>query len=476
MSMHLVGREAELAAVLEATVDGVGAVVFGPSGVGKTALAAAVADDVERAGDRVERVVATAASRSIPFGALATLLPEDVNALHPALVLGAIVRRQRELGGARPTLVVVDDAHLLDDHSAAALLGLVTSGAGRVLATVRTGEIAPDAVRALWKDSFVAAFDLEPFDLAATRRFLAARLGGEVSATAADLLWRHTRGNALFLSELARQARLDGRLIDEHGVWMWRGDLTIPARLADLLDQRFDGLDDAGLDALGALVLGEPLPLATLDGRGERSPASPSWRSRRIVDTERRATARRGTASPTRCSAPPRHGGSRRPGDAGWPTPWSPRRSPASTSSGGRCGSSTAAPRPTWTCSWPPGGAVFLTQPELALRLAERALPHAPGPRAALMMADARAELGEVDAARAAQAVGAGPGARRGRPAGRAHQRRQPHGVHRPPSRPCPRAARGGDGRAAPTVHWAELESMAAQITVFSARPGRRPA
>jgi hypothetical protein len=49
--------------------------------------------------------------------------------------------------------------------------------------------------------------------------------------------------------------------------------------------------------------------------------------------------------------------------------------------------------------------AVFLTQPALARRLAERALPHDPTPLSALLLADAHAELGQVDAARDAQAL-----------------------------------------------------------------------
>ena len=81
----------------------------------------------------------------------------------------------------------------------------------------------------------------------------------------ASVLWQHTGGNALYLNELVHDARANHRLVDEHGVWIWRGDLTVPPRLADLLDRRFDGLSPAGLDALGALVLGEPLPFATLE-------------------------------------------------------------------------------------------------------------------------------------------------------------------------------------------------------------------
>jgi predicted ATPase len=260
----LVSRETELAELVEATTYGSGAVLSGPAGVGKTALANAIAKHVSTKGGRVEWVVATDASRSIPFGALGALLPGDVDERHPALVLGAIIRRQRELDERKLGLIVVDDAHLLDDHSAATLLGLVTAGAGRVVATVRSGEAAPDAVGALWKDGFLARCEVGPFARAATARFAESCLGGEVAAGTASLLWQHTQGNALFLSELIRQARADNRLADEHGVWMWRGDMTVPPRLADLLDRRFDRLGPAALDALGALVLGEPLSLSML--------------------------------------------------------------------------------------------------------------------------------------------------------------------------------------------------------------------
>ena len=184
---------------------------------------------------------------------------------------------------------------------------------------------------------------------------------------------------------------------------MWRGDLTIPARLADLLDQRFDGLDETGLDALGALVLGEPLPLSTLT-----AVASPdgiaALEVRRIVDA---GGPGRHDVVPLRPSDARRGGG---PQDHPGPT------APLADALVARPVDGVdvvrramwqldASATPDVDVLLAAAGAVFLTQPELALRLAEHALPHAPGPRAALMVADARAELGEVDAARAAQAA-----------------------------------------------------------------------
>ena len=129
-----------------------GAVLRGESGMGKTALAQVVADRLTAAGESVVWIVATAASQPMPFGALAPLLADDLPALHPALVLGHVSRALSAASrGRRVPLVVVDDAHFLDDQSAATVLGLVSGGGARVLATVPSGTTPPDAVVALWK-------------------------------------------------------------------------------------------------------------------------------------------------------------------------------------------------------------------------------------------------------------------------------------------------------------------------------------
>ena len=54
-----------------------------------------------------------------------------------------------------PVLVVVDDARLLDNLSAFVLHQLVLRRSATVIATIRTGAPAPDAVTALWKDGLL---------------------------------------------------------------------------------------------------------------------------------------------------------------------------------------------------------------------------------------------------------------------------------------------------------------------------------
>lgn len=69
-----------------------------------------------------------------------------------AVTEGSVNQHQR--GRDKPTvkpLLLVDDAQLLDDHSAAALLSVVHQRGARALVTVRLGGRPPDAVTALWK-------------------------------------------------------------------------------------------------------------------------------------------------------------------------------------------------------------------------------------------------------------------------------------------------------------------------------------
>jgi DNA-binding CsgD family transcriptional regulator len=403
MGNALVARDSELDELLALVRQGAGVVLCGEAGIGKTAVATAIAARVAADGDVVERVVATAAARPMPFGALGPLLPEDLTSLHPALVLGAIVRRLRDLAGRRAPLVIIDDAQFLDGQSAATVLGLATSGAARLFVTLRSGETEHDAIRALWKDGVIPRIDMAPFDRAASREFLERHLGGDVAATTAELLWQHTRGNALYLTELVRHAQRNGDLRDDGGVWVWSGDVTVPTRLADLLEQRFDGLSPSARDVLGALVLGEPLPLDTLSEVVPDEGIAEVETHDLVVASEQDGSVQYRFGHPLLAAVAARR-----------LTP-SRRRHLARELIAASGENIDVVRRATWHVEAGVaadvdlllGGAraVLLTNPAFARRLAERALSADDGPEAALTLADANAELGDVAAARSAQEV-----------------------------------------------------------------------
>src|SRR4051812_42124052 len=123
----MVGRAEERALVLDVVEQRTarGVVIAGAAGVGKTRLAGSVVAELAAAGFATEWVVGTRAASTIPFGAVAPLLPAPQV---PSGVPQPIVDTMSEIRQAvtdrargRGLVLGVDDAHCLDDASAALL-------------------------------------------------------------------------------------------------------------------------------------------------------------------------------------------------------------------------------------------------------------------------------------------------------------------------------------------------------------------
>lgn len=263
----LVGREREQKHIGDLLRDPAaqGAVLAGAAGVGKTRLAQACLADTDR---RVVRISATRAAASIPLGAFAPYLPPtglNDTGDHSALRLAA----DALVAGADPTppVVFVDDAHALDDASAALLLHLGISGRAFLLVTIRSGEAMPDALRDLWKD-VVPRLDLEPFDVETVAALVESELGGPVDRGSARMLHDASQGNALYLRELLVGLVHSGALEEAGGMWLLRGPITAPPRLVELVTERLRGLTGRERFVLETLSLSEPLGLPVVEGLG----------------------------------------------------------------------------------------------------------------------------------------------------------------------------------------------------------------
>jgi DNA-binding NarL/FixJ family response regulator len=170
-------------------------------------------------------------------------------------------------GAGRPGVIVgVDDAHLLDELSAVLVHQLVLRRAASVVLTLRTGETAPDAVTALWKDGHLPRLELDPLSQTETATLLEARLGGVVDSTAARRLWSITQGNALYLRQLVDGELESSRLQQVAGVWRWSGELALSPGLMELVSARIGQLPEAQRDVVEVLAFGEPLGIPLLVG------------------------------------------------------------------------------------------------------------------------------------------------------------------------------------------------------------------
>jgi hypothetical protein len=123
-------------------------VLAGEPGVGKTRLASQFLADAEQAGAATARLTGTRSASQIPFGAFAHLLPDldaggscGIEDLFRRCIDGVLA-----LAGGRRLVLMADDAHLLDDASASLLRQMTLTRAAFVVATLRAGAPASDAV------------------------------------------------------------------------------------------------------------------------------------------------------------------------------------------------------------------------------------------------------------------------------------------------------------------------------------------
>ncbi len=259
------GRDAERAQVAAAHADPscAGVIFSGAPGVGRSRLARAVILEAERAGDLTYWTQATASSATIPLGAFAALIPDEVRSEDPLELIRRSTERVRARAAGRDAWLGVDDAQMLDPVSAALILHLATAADVFVVVTVAAGDQVPDAVDSLWKDGGARRIELQPLSDAAIEKLIETVLEGPVEQSALQRVVDASQGSLLYARELVVGALQEGRLVFDAGLWRLRRRAVSPA-LSALVNGRMGALEDAERYPLELLALGEPLRLGEL--------------------------------------------------------------------------------------------------------------------------------------------------------------------------------------------------------------------
>lgn len=240
----IVGRQSEFAAILDGSGRGVGAVVVGEPGVGKSVLVDEAARTLASSGWDA-RLVLCGGRSDFP--------------LRPgAEVANRSVRTGRQV-------LVVDDAHLLDTGSADVLWRLAHEPGTLVLATVRTGYRVSDRVARLWTSGRCRRLDLAPLDDDDVRELLERVLGGDVEDRLRVRLRTRSAGNALLLRELVRAGLGTGAIARSQNVWRLAGDLPLGDGAVDIIRAALSVLDTDEREAAQLLAVGQPLGLAVAE-------------------------------------------------------------------------------------------------------------------------------------------------------------------------------------------------------------------
>jgi DNA-binding CsgD family transcriptional regulator len=258
-------RELDVVETLLAGGGRPGVVIAGMAGVGKSRLAAECLARAERQGRLTAQVKASQAASALPFGALAPLLPgSTAPSAEPADMLWRARDALVALGDGKPLVLLVDDAHLLDNASATLVHQMATTRSAFVILTVRSESPAPDPVVALWKDELVERLDLPPLGPVTIETLLTTVLDGPVSASALHQLRERSAGNALYLRELVLACLDSGSLHRSDGVWELSGAPVVSSRLVELIEARLAGVQDPERKVLETLAFGEPVGVPCL--------------------------------------------------------------------------------------------------------------------------------------------------------------------------------------------------------------------
>lgn len=273
----LVGRFGVMAAVVDCLLDvnGPGVLLFGDAGIGKTAL---INEVVHELGHHVRpfRVFAGPTLASVPFAALAPLLtgltPGQIN--EPLSVLRAVVAALNPAGQSHPApaVLIVEDAHHLDESSVAVLAQLAAAEAAKVVFLCRPYPAPPAEVFSMWSEGLVDRFDLQPLSELEVNQLCAQALGAPVVQSTSAVLCKYSSGNPMFLLELIEHAKSLGQLVCRNDAWMLSGELRgTSVRLMDLVRNQILLLDAEQRETLETVALAEPVPLNVVQQASDSS-------------------------------------------------------------------------------------------------------------------------------------------------------------------------------------------------------------
>lgn len=141
---------------------------------------------------------ATHSGATIPFGALAHLLPVLAGpGFGPVEAMRAICSHVSGWGGRTRVALGIDDAHLLDDASAATVAHVVTRSVAFVILTARFGEPLPDALVRLCKDDLADTLIVAPLPDDVVDRLIDHSRAGRIDTLERRRLRRAAQGNPL---------------------------------------------------------------------------------------------------------------------------------------------------------------------------------------------------------------------------------------------------------------------------------------
>ena len=264
------------------------ALVVAPLGGGKSRCLDEIADAIVGRGRVICRIHSSVAVESIPFGAVAHMLPQHAReTAEPVALIGALRDILAPAGASKPVLII-DDLPSLDVATAGVLASLAQSGAVLLVAAARTGETLPSPLVDVFLGDRSLIIDLPPLADEDITALLEAVLGGPVDGAVVVSMRDRSEGNPLFLRELIRGALQSEALQPVSGVWRLRAELPLSTRLRDVVESRLELASPDERRALELLAACDSLELEELEDLVGIEPIA-ELESRGLITTVERA-------------------------------------------------------------------------------------------------------------------------------------------------------------------------------------------
>jgi DNA-binding CsgD family transcriptional regulator/type II secretory pathway predicted ATPase ExeA len=208
-------------------------------GIGKTTLIEAISERL--AGEMIiVQIHGSSALSKVPFGILAPYTAELTaeDSVSPVAVLRSVWSYFEKLkaGKETPLLLMMDDAHHLDEATASIVADMISAGWASVVAAGRPRPGLPQPLAQLWYDGLADRVDLRPLNREQIEEVLAHALDGTVPAGTVDTIWSASGGNPRILDALLHDAAEGGQLAKRNGIWMLLGPFPAEGpRLANVV-------------------------------------------------------------------------------------------------------------------------------------------------------------------------------------------------------------------------------------------------
>ncbi|RAX47509.1 helix-turn-helix transcriptional regulator [Arthrobacter sp. AQ5-06] len=197
-------------------------------GIGKSTLTEAITERLAQEMIIVQ-IHGSSSLSGVPFGVLAPYTAELTaeDSVSPVAVLRSVWRYFEKLkaGKDTPLLLMMDDAHHLDEATASIVADLISAGWATVLAAGRPRPGLPQPLAQLWYDGLADRVDLRPMNREQIEEVLSHALDGTVPAGTIDTIWSASGGNPRILDALLHDAAERGELAKRNGIWMLLGAL-----------------------------------------------------------------------------------------------------------------------------------------------------------------------------------------------------------------------------------------------------------